>query len=433
MTVAIVQKMLFQSTIASNKVTHWRVAGSMYCEEHGAKRSEITGLGRWFDEHMECSSVCARSYLKNLPPGALVAAAGFIAGEERNSKEYLLPRSRAHDVTDIHSLLLDPDMKRVMSFLFPNCLENAINAENPKDFYSATNEGFTKLIASSVASWIQDSVVLLEKYPTLIAQEPYKFLTDKTVLNAYKRNSRRVNPFLNEPPVDCKAMIERKDVIDCIKYSSMTTKKEMMQLPRQILNEIKHDIGLWAESSRDGMAFSENVRDEASQIGGESSEMLLKDSSSHPQEGLSRNTMYRAEPETTKKSTFQFQKFDTKQIPIVEIVREWDQEIVQLKSIPTNQRQEKEKRKLFYHVLLKRSQKKNVSLTAMAQEFKEKIKSFDGTIGDGEALCRKGKKNDEFDILDESNIKEIVKKRKDKQKGQDDSRKMARLDKQQGE
>ena len=69
----------------------------------------------------------------------------------------------------------------------------------------------------------------------------------------------------------------------------------------------------------------------------------------------------------------------------------------------------------------------------MAQEFKEKIKSFDGTIGDGEALCRKGKKNEEFDILDESNIKEIVKKRKDKQKGQDDSRKMARLDKQQGE
>jgi hypothetical protein len=88
----------------------------------------------------------------------------------------------------------------------------------------------------------------------------------------------------------------------------------------------------------------------------------------------------------------------------------------------------KEKRKLFYEILLKKAEKMTIPLSDAVLQLRSRIQEFKGTRSDVEALCRMGNEDIAYDIFDDSNIREVIRKRKEKQTSVNQNRKRARVD-----
>jgi hypothetical protein len=118
--------------------------------------------------------------------------------------------------------------------------------------------------------------------------------------------------------------------------------------------------------------------------------------------------------------------FDMKEIPLYEMVNDYLEFLASGKK--TRDRKVKEKRKLFYEILLKKAEKMTIPLSDAVLQLRSRIQEFKGTMSDVEALCRMGNEDIAYDIFDDSNIREVIRKRKEKQTSVNESRKKARVE-----
>lgn len=405
-----------------------RSTGAMYMESYGATRTEIMGMGRWADSHTDCNSVMARSYLKNLPPGGLLAAAGFVAGRN-NSMEYVLPRGRCIDVTDLVALTHDHDFAIVMDYLFPSCLENASRATQPSSFHSVSNVGLTRVIVASVASWVQDSVIMIKQYPALKQLEPYTYLfADRKVKAAYAKICQRVVSCINAPPIDLSRQMEYRDTLRYIDYVHSTTWNKISDLPKQFVNELKGAAIDFKDAVVEWVQQSVNTKDKSSM---EDDETGIEGDTNIGHSHQNNDSDQSNSQDTSQgTATFKFTPFINKEIPILQIVHEWeslDKGDIKSVSFQQKERQEKEKRKLIFDTVKQISESKHITTVEAAKLFRNTVMEHEGvTMGDVEALCRKKKKQSDYDVLDENNIKEFISARKIKEKQRNDKRKEER-------
>lgn len=414
-----------------------RQAGSMYIESYGANRPAINGLGRWTDQKHECSAVMVRSYLKNLPPEALYAAAGF-AVQPGQVYDYFLPRGRSHDVTDVNNLIKDADMVCVMNHLFPNCIDNAKRAESSTSFYSVSNRGFTKFIISAVASWIQDSCLMMKRYPALKSIEPYTYLYEnRAITKAYERIARKVIQHIQAPPVDVKGNLERHHVIKHMDYCAGLTRDHIDDLPRAFAKEmrsafveLKDNAIEWLRGNivpnmiiqRKDESSEDNLREQhLATADNYVPDITSKDDDNHDSIVPKQNATF---PDSSDEQ-YTFKKFTSTKLP----VWEWVEEIQSLKGkkLIFYQRQEKEKRSLVFEMVQSTATEKSLSIESVAKNLGGLIGRCGGTMGDVEALCRcKRKKKEDgitYDILEEKNIQLTIAERKEKEKLKREKRK----------
>ena len=113
-------------------------------------------------------------YLKALSVDVLLANAGFNAKHWDN---YILPRSRG-------SSLVDADVRHCVEFFFPNIYESYLRAEasyenrpwTPDDVVSETNYRFLWMVLNVTHFWLQDFVVLFQRYPDIKNHPPWSTL-----------------------------------------------------------------------------------------------------------------------------------------------------------------------------------------------------------------------------------------------------------------
>ena len=136
-------------------------------------------------------------YLKALSIEVLLASAGFNA---KHWDAYVVPRGRGGS-------LYDPHVKALVEFFFPdlfNMWHRAVSAfeGNPVvrgDFPSETNTRFLSNLIHIVFFWFQDAVSLLDKYPDLKNQQPWRhFLEDPEARNHFTQLASQVRLPISE-------------------------------------------------------------------------------------------------------------------------------------------------------------------------------------------------------------------------------------------
>ena len=455
------------------KVTHMRSMGCRYGQRKGAHKDELELLGRWIDQNK--NSICQKHYLSNLVMEAMLPMAGF-----KNPKNggcaptmaYKLPRGRSINIGDIVSIKSDRDFCTMIDYIMPECIPRAERAYKafvgkpllPTDPMSMSNHRFGDFVVAATCAWIQDAVLMTEKYPLLLHRKPYKWLLEKPevwnriIIRVKQSCQESLTVNLDQVAEDRRVMIAHFDnVSEKLLSESSQIKDDLNDLkdivtkptpPQQHFHQILESmcptgIKVVYQNSTTGQI----ITSPSSMLGSTNQQ---SNPSNHniatvqpPTQATIRNNIQHQSTQqpatTTNSTTYTLRKVkDHKPEYIKSMVMEWHNIIIPtiIQPMKSNglfrkgtwyakgQKQLKEKYELLYDTINNAKYTGDITnlnkLQLLIHKYNELQNLLDTEKGDVETLCRKVKqekklKNEDKDIFDVTNIKAVILSRKEKQ------------------
>lgn len=187
----------------------------------GVSEPEVDRFGKWGTEGDRdkekggTSKVCRKYYIGNVSLTAVLALAGH--KDSFGKFLYSLDRGRAYDISSFDKLREDEPVQAILEHLFPGLLDAAIRARDAlesrphedTDPISITNANVTRCLVMCCAAWIQDSIILLRRYPSLRNLEPYASLFDPVIAQKYETIVARVDLVIRERDMIDVTMIQQ--------------------------------------------------------------------------------------------------------------------------------------------------------------------------------------------------------------------------------
>jgi citrate lyase gamma subunit len=208
----------------------------------------VERLGRWSEnKEIKVNKVCRNFYLGNVSISAVLAFGGHIDGYGKFL--YNLDRGNAFDI-DVDSLVNDAPVKDILNCIFPGLLDMAIRARDAisrrshedSDPVSVTNANVTRCMTMAVAAWIQDSVVLLQNYPSLSTMAPYSHLFNPLIAEQYDNIKSRVNRAITlREKLDLTRIKQTRDVARLMNRFHVRTMESIIDLQEGVA-DLKDEV-----------------------------------------------------------------------------------------------------------------------------------------------------------------------------------------------
>ena len=154
---------------------------------------------------------------------ALLPMAGFANPQNGSctmSMAYKMPRGRSVDICDIRAIKNDNDYSSVIEHIMPGSIERLERSkkayhgrsENSNDPQSISNLRFCEFCIAATTAWIQDAVIMTEKYPILLQREPYLWLEESPIKSHWTNIKEKVGKAGEEIQVDLNEVLEDRRV-----------------------------------------------------------------------------------------------------------------------------------------------------------------------------------------------------------------------------
>ena len=443
-----------------DKTTHFRVFGAMYGDIHGATEPEMERLGRWHEE-AGINKTMLRHYLKNLPPRALLAMGNH---HGRFGSDYVMKRGRTMDIGELDDINNDQDYSALVKHVFPHSIERAFRARralagNPVDVndpISVSNYRFTLLCVSSTVAWLQDAVLLVDKYPDLYNEPPYCWLLDHEVSEFWDHLKERVMRSVNDSDeVEIGQQLERADILNKVRQEHSVTREELTSVvPREVARLVKQqEVDTRAEQAQLHVQQLQRITGAKWYTNSDSHVVNAMETRvtnvAQNCDQMEHNVDRRVEQDKEQGDVTDIWltkcKLDTEKdhgkLGIYSMVKEWVTKVIPREECGNTMwwneqetsKQRRCRRRNLYEVMLMISVTEEENgdrgqVLIIAQKFEEFVRSIDAvTPSDVEALIALKKRGGEsIDIFDEEQLSGLVTTRKQKQKEKQETRKRRR-------